>query len=421
MAKSNDKKTNLNSKKQKNIYLDYASATPLDEKVANYMMNSFESLYANGSSIHAEGVLVSRAISNARTSVSRVINAHPDEIVFTSGATQSNNLAIMGVVYYSRKFLGKFLPHIITTNIEHSSVLEVCRFLEKEGVAKVTYLKVDKEGRVNPKDIKKAIKRNTVLISVGYANNEIGTIQPLRGVAREVRHYKKYRKSKIKKGEMYPLLHSDITQAVNYLNINQLKLGLDLASFNSSKIYGPKGIGVLYKKRSIQISPVLYGGSQEFGLWPGTENTPLILGLEKSISLTEKIKEKETKRLQALRLYFVEKLKSMFKKLEVGFVLNGGMEETLPNIVNVSIKGIPSDLLVIELSSRGIYVSEKSACKSGDKSGSYVVKAIREKESDLDSWGNVRFSMGRGTKKSDINHTIYSLSKIILKLKKWYN
>lgn len=393
--------------KSKIVYLDYASATPIDSAVFSIISNNMKENFANSSAIHEMGMRAKKKLEKTRGEIANFLNALPDEIIFTSGATESNNLAIMGVLEKYSSY-----PHIVTTNIEHSSVLEVCKYLEKTKKAEVTYVAVEENGIIDPRKIKEALKPNTVLISVMYANNEIGTIQPIREIIKEVRHYRKQKKDL----SVFPIFHTDATQAVNYLPMNILKLGVDLMSFNSAKIYGPKGVGVLFKKRNILLNSVSKGGDQEFGLRPGTENVAGIAGLAEALRITEKIKEKESKRLLELKNYFIDKLIHSIIFENYRIVVNGDLENRLPNNINITIPKIPSDLLVIELSARGIYVSEKSACKTNDKKGSYVIEAIKGEQT-----GSLRFSLGRQTSKTDIDYTLKALSEILKKLKKWYD
>ncbi|MEK7539084.1 MAG: cysteine desulfurase family protein [Patescibacteria group bacterium] len=422
MVKSNKNSTN----KIRKIYLDYAS--------------SALSASANPGAIHQLGVKEKIKLEEARTIVAKILNTRDNEIIFTSGATESNNLAILGLVQNFKQYFN--LPHIITTNIEHTSVLEVFRHLGKTKQAEVTYVEVERNGIVDIKKIKKALKLNTVLVSVMYANNEIGAIQPVREIAKEIRHWKKNKKGKVgfletwerdgastrnfsegkypySKNPALPVFHTDATQAVNYLPINVPRLGVNLMSFNSAKIYGPKGAGVLYVKRHTPIGKIMFGGDQEFGLRPGTPNVALALGLAQALQITEKIKEKEVKRLTKLRDYFFKKLQEMSKTVfDTQLTINGDLKNRLPNNINIAIPNIPSDLLVIELSARGIMVSAKSACQSGDGQASYVIKAIRPDAKEEN--GSLRFSLGRQTTKADINYTIKALSEILTKLKKWY-
>jgi cysteine desulfurase len=290
---------------------------------------------------------------------------------------------------------------------------------------------VEINGIVDPKKIKTALKKNTVLVSVMYANNEIGTIQPIREIAKEIRHYKKVKagsfdpclRPPLDKGRVwvgcFPLFHTDATQGINYLPVRVESMGIDLMSFNSGKIYGPKGVGVLYIKRKTPIDKIIHGGDQEFGLRPGTENVGLVAGLAEALKITQKIKEKESERLKKLQDFFVAELQKL------NFKINGDLKNRLPNNINITIPKIPSDLLVLELGALGIYISEKSACKSGEKASSYVIQAIRGvKGKNLCSKnidGSLRFSLGRQTTKADIDYVLKSLSQILEKLKKWYN
>lgn len=388
---------------------------------------------ANPGAIHEFGVKAKKRLNEAREEIAGILGAHSDEIIFTSGATESNNLVILGVL---KKYLQNFshLPHIVTTNIEHASVLEVCKYLEKTKQAEITFVPVESNGIVSPEKIKKALKKNTILVSVMYANNEIGTIQPIREIAKEIRHFRKTKNSAefsrvLGRGSArplenslnfsFPIFHTDATQAINYLPINVEKLGVDLLSFNGLKIYGPSGVGVLYEKRNTPISSIMFGGDQERGLRPGTENINGIIALAKALKITEQIKDKEVKRLTKLRDYFTKKL------LKFNFVVNGSLENRLPNNINITIPKTPSDLLVIELSAKGIMASVKSACKSGDEKSSHVIQAIREAKTgksllDKEVDGSIRFSLGRQTTKADIDYTVKALSQILTKLKKWY-
>ena len=402
------------------IYLDYSSATPVDKKVQKVMTLYESKFFANPSSIHSNGVKVKNIINDARTKIASLLFVSKDEIIFTGSGTESNALAILGVVnsYYEINFNGK-IPHIITTVIEHPSVLENCQFLEKIGRARITYISVDKNGIVNPKDIKDAIEDNTILVSVMYANNEIGTIQPIQEIAKEIRHYRKIKTSQQNK-TIFPLFHTDAAQAMNYLSTENVeKLGVDLMSFNSSKIYGPKGIGILYKKNSVILSPLYRGGGQEFGLRSGTENVALIAGVTLALEKTYEIKERESARLIILRDYGINKLLKLSNNSPFKIVLNGDKLNRLPNNINISISGVSSELLVIELDAKGIEVSEKSACHSSDDNSSYVIKSIRKIcKKGQEEEGSLRISLGRYTTKKDIDVLVKELGKILYKYKK---
>jgi len=379
MLKSN----NRLKKRARPIYLDYASSALVSSP--------------NSGAIHDLGVKEKIKLENARKKVADILKVHSDEIIFTSGATESNNLAILGIKS----------GNIVTTNIEHASVIETTKH---KGDA--TFIPVESNGVVDSKKIKKALKKNTVLVSVMYANNEIGTIQPIKEIAKEIRHFNKINKTKI-------LFHTDATQAINYLPIGIPQLGVDLLSFNSAKIYGPKGVGVLYVKKLTPINKIMFGGDQERGLRPGTENVAGAVALASALETTQKIKEKEVKRLSVLRDLFIRRLQHSNILENAGMLINGDLKNRLPNNINITIPNIPSDLLVIELSAKGIMASAKSACKSGDGKASHVISALDKDIRETD--GSLRFSLGRDTTKGDIDHTIKALSGILTKLKKWYN
>lgn len=398
MAKSTRK---ILAKKPKGpgVYMDYAS--------------SALTISANPGAMHELGVKEKSKLENARLAVAKILDAHANEVVFTSGSTESNNLAILGLVQNFSK------PHIVTTNIEHASVLEVFRHLEKTGLATVDIVPVESSGELDPRKIKKVLNKNTALVSVMYANNEIGTIEPIREIAKEIRHFNKTQRKNLPTGRQV-FLHTDATQAINYLPINVEKLGVDLMSFNAAKIYGPKGVGALYIRRGTPVSRIMFGGDQEMGLRPGTENVAGAMALVKAMTEVEKIKEKESVRLTKLRDYFFARLEDLSRvHLDNKLVINGSRENRLPNNVNITIPNIPSDLLVIELSAHQVFASAKSACKSGDGKASHVLKAINPNLKDTD--GFLRFSLGQATQIGDIKNAVKALSQILLKLKKWYD
>lgn len=398
-------------KSTKHVYLDHAASAE-----------------ANPSSIHLSGVNAKIKLQNSRREVADILGARSGEIIFTSGGTESNNIAIQGVVlawHGKRKESNqeKILPHIITTNIEHPSVLETFRLLEKRKLAQISIVEVEANGIVDPKKIKKEIKNNTILISVMYANNEIGTIQPIREIAKEIRHFKKVRKNLLFSLSL-PVFHTDAVQAVNYLDLNIERLGVDLLSLSGSKIEGAGRVGVLYKRKSTSLVSIFGGGDQEQGLRSGTENLPEILKFSKALRLVQNIKEKEGKRIITLRKYFLNQLFHFNILTNCRIIINGDLQNRLPNNVNITFPKIPSDLLVIELSAKGVMASSKSACKSSSAEGSYVIKAVRQVQGKTlhnSEEGGVRFSFGRQTTKKDIDYTVKVLSEILTKLKKWYS
>jgi cysteine desulfurase len=381
-------------KSNKTIYLDSAaSAKP------------------NPSSIHMEGLQAHAKLESARGEVASILGARPKEIFFTSGGTEGNNIAIQGLIWAKRRENGGIkMPHIITTNIEHPSVMETCKLLEARGLARVTFVPVETNGLVDPKKILKEINKNTILVSVMYANNEIGTIQPLREIAKAVRHYKKINKRE----NIY--FHTDAVQAASYLDMRVELLGVDLLTLSGSKLSGDGHVGVLYKKDRVKLENVFGGGDQEGGLRPGTENLSEIVKFSKVFSFTQKNqknKDKENARQTKLRDYFIDKLLAL-----PGAVINGDLKERLPGNISVTFGNIPSDLIVIELSARGVMSSSKSACKSSSEEGSYVIEAIKPKSNS--EIGAVRFSLSTKIEKSDIDFALKSLREILNKLSKWY-
>ncbi len=257
---------------KKRIYLDYASTTPLSKEVFVAMKPYLTEHFENPSSLYVEGVHAKKAVMDARTAIARELECRVEEIIFTSGGTEANNLALLGLFRNAMKTIAK--PHVITSVIEHPSILEVCKQIEREG-ADVTYVSVGANGIVDPKEIQKALRAETVLVSIMYANNEIGTIQPIREIARVIQNFKKAGSD--------PVLHTDASQAANYLTLKVESLGVSLMTLDGSKIYGPKGVGVLYKKRSVGIEPILFGGGQEMGVRSGTENVAGIVGMAKAV------------------------------------------------------------------------------------------------------------------------------------------
>lgn len=400
---------------KRKIYLDYAGATPIDKEVA-YTMSFYEkNFFANPSAIYKSGVKSREIIEESRNTIAKLINAHDNEIIFTGSGTESDALAVLGVIKNWKIDNKDKIPHIITSQIEHGAILSNCKALEENGEIEVTYISVDKNGIINQEELKDSLKENTILVSIMYANNEIGIIQPIQEIAKTIRHFRKGKDS------FYPIFHTDASQAMNYLYVENVeKLGIDMMSFNSSKIYGPKGVGVLYKKRNIKLSPLYYGGGQEFGLRSGTESVAQIAGVALALFKTCKMKEKESTRLIKIRDYGIQKLLELSKTSGYRIVLNGGLENRLPNNINISISGISSELLVIELDARGIEVSEKSACHSNSDDRSYVIKAIRKicKKKDEEE-GSLRISLGRHTKKKDMDIFVKNLESILKKYNKF--
>ncbi len=382
----------------KKIYLDNASTTPTDKKVVEAMKKYWNADFANPSSIHSMGVTAKKAVQNARKIIAESLNAHEREIIFTSGGTEGNNLAFFGVVK-KQLMMGKKV-HAITTEIEHSSILESFKELERIGCT-VSYLKVDENGLVNPKNLREMIKPETVIVSIGYANSEIGTIQPIKEIIKEIRHARK----ELGRGRIaMPYLHLDASAAMQYENMNVEELGADLVTIDAQKIYGPKGIGTLYIRDGVEIEPIIFGGGQENGKRSGTENVPAIVGFAKAVKINEKIKGKEGKRVAKLRDEFFEGV----KKFVPNAMMNGNLKNRLPNNINISIPGQDGEMMVLRLDEAGIICSAASACASG-AGESDVVKKISNLAR---AKSTLRFSLGRETKKSDITYLLKKLSVI---------
>lgn len=381
----------------KRIYLDHAATTPEDKRVVEVVRKASAETYGNPSSLHQEGVLARKVLETGRKSIADILCVRRDEIVFTSGGTESNNIAIFGAVNDPQK------AHIIVSRIEHPSVLECVRELERRGAA-VTYVPVDSDGLVSPKSVEDALRENTVLVSIMYANNEIGTIQPIAEIAKVIRRFREA-KSHSSSVICHPLLHTDACQATNYLPMSVLKLGVDLMTFNASKIYGPKGVGALFVKQGVKLAPHIFGGGQERGLRSGTENVSAIAGFAEAMRVAEKMKEKESARLVKLRDFFIHEILTKIPDT----VLNGSAAERLPNNVNISFLGMDAEEIVIGLDARGIAVSTGSACANiaGEGKVSHVVLALDGDR--IRAMGSVRFTLGRGTKKGDIEHTVKTL------------
>lgn len=400
---------NFFKKTKKNIYLDYASATPVRKEVAKEMAKLFD-VFGNPGSLHKDGLLAKAALKEAREKIARAMSAHSDEIIFTSTATESDNLAIRGTVMAFRAKFPETKPRIITSKADHAGVLEICKALEKEGLAEVSYIGISEEGFLNMKEFKGALQENTVLVSFGHASSEIGVIQNISEIAKTIRHFKKHEKGDAK--SVYPLLHTDASQTFAYSEIKMNSFPVDLMTFNSSKIYGPKGVALLFVRRRTPIKKIIFGGSQEFGLRPGTEDVVSISGFAKAIELATEEKEEESARLSDLQKYFFEKAEEVFgERVRV----NGDKEARVPNNINITIKNFESELLVLELDAKGISVSSKSACNESAGDEESVISELYPNEDAR--IGGLRISLGKYTSKSDLDYLLNSLQEILGKYK----
>lgn len=384
-----------------NIYLDNAATTPIDPRVLNEMEPFLNSKTANPSSFHSAGKKVRDAIDEARSKIAQSISARPDEIIFTSGGTESDNIAILGLARQHQNH-GK---HIITTKIEHQAILEPLYHLEKKENFSVTYLQPDKFGQVTPEQVILAIKPETTLISIIFANNEIGTINDIQAIGKAIHNYKKENKTN------YPYFHTDACQAVGNEIINVDSLHLDLLTLNGGKIYGPKGIGALFVKRGTKLQPLQFGGSQEFGRRPGTENAPAIIGLAKAIEIANEERESYISRLTPLRDKLIKEISSLLPKVR----LNGHPEKRLANNVNLSFMDIEGEALLLYLDASGIYASTGSACTSASLDPSHVITGLGLPYEV--AHGSIRFSLGRNTTEEEIDYLIKTLPPLVEKLR----
>lgn len=383
----------------KRIYLDYAATTPMDKEVLKAMAPYFSGKFGNPGSIHSFGQEAIAAIDESREKIAKAIGADFREVIFTGSATEANNLALRGVIRAAAK-TAKPPYQIIISSIEHESILETARGLEKEGV-EIIYLPVDKQGFVDLKKLKESLNERTILVSIMYANNEIGIIQPIKEIAEVINNYKK------EKQIAHPLFHTDAVQAFQFLNCDVNDLGVDLMTLSAHKIYGPKGIGLLYARtispKSYAPNPIITGGGQEFGLRSGTENVPAIVGFAKAIELAEKNREKEFKRIAELSAYFWKELKKICPKAEI----NGAIINKLPNILNIYFPNQNADELLMKLDLNGVAVSSGSACSARATKISHVLKAIGLPENKIKS--SLRFSFGKFTTKKEITQAIRAL------------
>ncbi len=394
-------------KQKKTVYLDYASLAPYDELL--FRSSVLPRLCGNPSNFHASAVVAQRYLENARTLVAKEIHALPDEILFTSGGTEGDTMAICGV---TEAYKGTELPHIIVSAVEHSAVLETVKYLESKKRISVSYIPVDENGVVDITEVRALLQTNTIIVSCMLVNNELGTIEPIREIAKIIRHWKKVNSIQ----SQYPLFHVDACQALNYLSIDVRALHVDLLTLNSSKVYAGAGVGALYVKRGTPIEPLLHGGDQERGLRPGTENIRGIHKFALAIVECSRVRDKEMQKYEALRTILINGIESVSKKHNSEILILSDTNLCVPAIVNVSFSDFESELLVIELDAQGIEVSSKSACKSDSGNISHVLTAIGKNISP--EIGSIRFSFGRWTKKRDIKKTITALDTIFTKYKK---
>lgn len=385
----------MRGEKKVNIYLDHAASTPVHPEVATAMFEVMTGQFGNASSVHAFGRAAKRSVSEARDKMAAYLGSSPDELVFTSGGTESDNLAIFGTAA-AAQHKGK---HIITSQIEHHAVLHACKSLEKQGY-EVTYLPVDSYGMIDTADVEAAIRPDTILISIMYVNNEVGTVQNIEEIGR------------IAKAHDIPF-HVDAVQALGSIPIHLHQLPVDLMSFSAHKINGPQGIGLLYVRKGIKLEPMNYGGLQERKRRAGTENLAGIVGFAKALELLQKTMEQRMSQDTALRQFFIEELQK--EAGEKAIVVNGHPHQTVPHIVNVSFPEVKTETMLMNLDVEGIAAASGSACTSGSLERSHVLEAMNLPKEIMDS--AIRFSFGLGNSKKDLEYTAKKVGTILKRLR----
>ena len=384
--------------KPKRVYLDYASTTPVLPEVKRVMDKYFTEDFYNPSSIYMEAMIVKRKVEEMRIRISRILGVKYNDIYFLASGTESANLAILGAFEAVRGKLDK--PHIIISAIEHPAVKESTKEVVRRG-GEVTVVGVDEFGRVSPQEILASIKPNTILVSIMLANNELGTIEPIGRISRLINEYKK------KNNTPFPYIHTDASQAANYLKVYMPSLGVDLMTLDGSKIYGPKGVGVLVVRPNVELHPIIFGGGQEKGLRSGTENPSLIVGFTKAFEIADKDRESESKRLSIIKNKFIDGIKKSLPEA----IINTPTEESLPNIVSVSVHGMLAEFVAIKLDRDGFMVSTGSACGTNKgASGTEALVALGRPELKEST---IRFSFGRLTKTNDAVRALKAFIKIM--------
>ncbi len=376
------------------FYLDHAATTPVHPAVIDEMTDVMKHIFGNPSSIHFFGREARKIIDEARTVIAKSLHADINEIIFTSGGTEADNLALIGTAMANKDRGG----HIITTRIEHHAVLNTCKMLEKAGF-EVTYLPVDQEGRVSVEDVKRSLRDDTILVSIMYANNETGTLQPIREIGKLLSGHQAY-------------FHTDAVQAYGLLPIDVRKSGIDLLSVSAHKINGPKGIGFLYAKEDVKLIPNIYGGEQERKRRAGTENVPAIAGFKKAVEIAEQEKDRKYEYFHDIRTRFIQGLKNE----NISFRVNGPEKnDVLPQILNVSFPGTNVEQLLVNLDLEGIAASGGSACTAGSLEPSHVLSAMYGKDAD-EVYNSVRFSFGYGNTLEQTDVITEKIAKIVKRL-----
>ena len=375
------------------VYFDHSATTPVDPLVVEAMLPFLNEKFGNPSSIHSYGREAKVALEEARESVAEFCNTRAADIYFTSGGTESNNMAIKGIAY-ELKNKGK---HIITSKVEHHAVLHTCEFLEKEGF-EVTYLAPDKYGMIHPEAVEKAIRKDTILISIMHANNEVGTINSIEKIGEIA----------MEKGVIF---HTDAVQSFGKIPIDLSKLPVDLMSMSGHKIYGPKGVGLLYIRKGVRLVQLLHGGGHERNRRPGTENIPGIIGMAKAVELRKKLMDQENESIKKLRDKFYEKVNQAIPRV----FLNGHPKKRLAGHLNLSFQGIEGEALLLSLDLKGVAASSGSACTSGSIDPSHVLSAMGIKPELAQS--SIRFTLGKDNSEEDVDYALEILPEIVQRLR----
>ena len=380
--------------KMENVYFDNAATTRLDEDVLKEMMPYLTNKYGNASSIYILGRESRKAVEDAREKIAEEINAEPEEIYFTAGGSESDNTILRGIAY-SYKEKGN---HIITSKIEHPAILETCKQLEKEGF-EISYVGVDKNGIINLEELENLIKENTILISIMFANNEIGTIQPVEEIGKIAKRHN-------------IIFHTDAVQAVGSVKIDVKQMDIASLSMSAHKFYGPKGIGALYVKKGIRFQKLINGGHQEKNKRAGTENVPAIVGMGKAIELAYEHLDEHTDRIKELRDYYIDEIQKRIPDI----IVNGDIERRLPGNANISFKNVDGEAMLLNLDLKGICASAGSACSSGSLEASHVLLAIGVPADVAHS--SLRVSIGKYNTKEEVDYLIDNLVEIVKSCKK---
>ncbi len=375
----------------KKVYLDYAATTPVLPEVVEVMAPFWSQSFGNASSLHSFGREARIAIDQSREKIAGILNCLPEEIIFTPSATTADNLAILGAVKNRPK------NSLITSSIEHHGVLDTFKYLEKQGY-QVDYLPVDQQGKVELSVLKKTLTGQTILVSIMYANNEVGTIQPIKEIT-----------SLFKNKNL--LFHTDAAATAGFLDLNVQNLGVDLLSLGAHKFGGPKGIGLFYVKKGTKLSPVIFGGHHENGFWPGTESPGLIVGMAKALEITTNQNQQNSQRIRTLRDKLIT---GVLENIPETF-LTGHPKERLPDIASFVFKGVEGEAILLRLDAQGIAVSSGSACTAGDLRPSHVLLSMGIPQEQ--AHGSIRFSLGGQTTEEEIDYVLEKLPKIIADLR----